>query len=50
MCLIYFLFIGWWVGLTWLSLALMAMCTIIGIPIGIIMLKYLPQVTFLRSL
>jgi hypothetical protein len=49
-CLIYFFFIGWWVGLTWLSLALMAMCTIIGIPIGIIMLKYLPQVTFLRSL
>jgi uncharacterized membrane protein YccF (DUF307 family) len=49
-CLVYFLFVGWWVGLTWLCLALGLMCTIIGIPISIIMLRYLPQVTFLRSL
>ena len=49
-CVIYFLFVGWWVGLTWLFIALGLMCTIIGIPIGVIMLRYLPQVTFLRSL
>jgi Inner membrane component domain len=49
-CVTYFLFVGWWVGLMWLSLAITLMCTIIGIPLGILMLRYLPQVTFLRSL
>jgi hypothetical protein len=45
--LIYFGVIGWWLGSTWLMLALCLMCTVIGIPLGMLMLKFLPKLTFL---
>lgn len=33
--IIWFLFIGWWLALVWVSLALFACITIIGLPVGL---------------
>jgi uncharacterized membrane protein YccF (DUF307 family) len=45
--LIYFVFIGWWFSLGW-SLAAWFLCvTIIGLPLGVLMLNRLPNVTTL---
>ena len=44
---LYFVLIGWWFSLGW-SLAAWALCvTIIGLPIGVVMLNRLPNVTTL---
>lgn len=47
--MIYFVCIGWWLGMFWLGMALVFCCTIIGMPIGIMMLNRLPAVLTLKS-
>ena len=45
---LYFLLIGWWLSLFW-SLAAWLLCaTIIGLPLGVMMLHALPAVTTLQ--
>ncbi len=45
--LFYFVLIGWWFSLIW-SLAGWVLCvTIIGLPLGVLMLNRLPEVTTL---
>jgi uncharacterized membrane protein YccF (DUF307 family) len=45
--LIYFVFIGWWFSLGWSLLAWFLCVTIIGLPLGVLMLNRLPAVTTL---
>lgn len=45
---LYFLLVGWWLSLLWLIVAWVFNATIIGLPIGLAMLNYLPKVTTLR--
>jgi uncharacterized membrane protein YccF (DUF307 family) len=45
---LYFLFIGSWLGLCWLSIALLLCCTIILIPVGMQMIKQLPMAFLLQ--
>lgn len=44
---LYFVFVGWWAGLAWSGVALLACLTIIGLPIGILMFALAPKVFFL---
>jgi hypothetical protein len=37
--MVWFLLVGWWLGALWLCIGLALMCTLIGIPIGLIMLN-----------
>ena len=46
---IYFLLIGWWLSLFWAIVAWLFCITIIGLPIGVLMLHALPAVTTLQS-
>ncbi|HEX3642927.1 MAG TPA: YccF domain-containing protein [Ktedonobacteraceae bacterium] len=41
---IYFCFVGWWIGMLWLGIALGFCCSIIGLPIGLMMLNRLGAV------
>src|SRR6266704_3095687 len=41
---LYFCFIGWWLGIVWATFALTLIFTIIGAPIGILMLTMLPTI------
>ncbi len=41
---LYFCFIGWWFGIAWAVVALCLIITIIGAPIGLLMLNALPTV------
>src|SRR5205823_2678040 len=41
---LYFLFVGWWLSFFWISLAWLLNATIIGLPLGLIMLNRVPQV------
>jgi uncharacterized membrane protein YccF (DUF307 family) len=41
---IYFVLIGWWAALLWMTVAYLICLTIIGIPIGIMMLNRLPEI------
>ena len=45
---LYFLFIGWWFGLLWVIVAWFFNLTIIGLPLGLLMINRLPQVMTLR--
>jgi uncharacterized membrane protein YccF (DUF307 family) len=45
---LYFLFIGWWLSLIWLVVAWILNVTIIGLPIGVLMLNKMPQVVTLK--
>jgi len=45
--LIYFVFIGWWFSLGWSLVAWFLCVTIIGLPLGVLMLNRLPAVTTL---
>lgn len=45
---LYFVFIGWWLGLMWAILALVLCATIIGAPMGFVMFNQLPAVLTLR--
>jgi uncharacterized membrane protein YccF (DUF307 family) len=41
---IYFVLIGWWLALIWMVIAYLVSLTIIGIPVGIMMLNRLPAI------
>ena len=45
--LIYFILIGWWLSLIWALVGWLLCVTIIGLPIGVLMLNRLPAVTTL---
>ena len=45
----YFLLIGWWLSLLWAAAAWLLCITIIGLPLGILMLHSLPAVTTLHQ-
>lgn len=47
---VWFLMIGWWLGLLWMIAAWLFNITLIGLPVGLMMLNTLPQVTTLQSL
>lgn len=47
---IYYIFVGWWVGYLWASLAYFFCLTILGLPLGIMMLNQLPVVLTLRKI
>lgn len=46
---IYFFLIGWWFSLIWAVIAWILCATIIGLPLGVIMLNGLPAVTTLQK-
>ena len=46
---VYYIFVGCWVGYLWASLAYFFCLTILGLPLGIIMLNQLPAVLTLRK-
>ena len=41
---IYFVLVGWWAALLWMIVAYIITLTVIGIPIGIMMLNRLPEI------
>jgi uncharacterized membrane protein YccF (DUF307 family) len=45
---LYFIFIGWWAGLIWLNIGYFFVLTVIGLPVGLIMLNRLPAVLTLQ--
>jgi uncharacterized membrane protein YccF (DUF307 family) len=45
---IYFLLVGWWFSGIWITGAYVMFVTIIGIPVGIVMLNVLPSVVTLQ--
>jgi uncharacterized membrane protein YccF (DUF307 family) len=47
--LLWFVFVGWWLGLLWVALAWLMCVSIIGLPLGITMLNRVPQIIALRG-
>lgn len=45
---IWFFFVGWWLGLIWTIVAWMFNLTLIGLPVGAMMLNAIPQVMTLQ--
>lgn len=45
----YFLLIGWWLSLFWAAIAWLLCITIIGLPLGVLMLHGLPAITTLQK-
>ena len=45
---LYFIFIGWWAGWIWLNIGYFFVLTVIGLPVGLIMLNRLPAVLTLK--
>jgi len=46
---VYFVLVGWWFSLLWAALAWALCATIIGLPLGVMMLHALPTVTTLHQ-
>jgi uncharacterized membrane protein YccF (DUF307 family) len=46
---LWFLLIGWWAALIWLAFAVVLMLTVIGFPVGIVMLYKTWKVATLES-
>lgn len=46
---LYFLFVGTWLGILWIVLAWLLIASIVGLPLGLMMLNRLPQVMTLKS-
>jgi uncharacterized membrane protein YccF (DUF307 family) len=46
---LYFIFVGWWVGLIWLHIGFAFCAFIVTLPLGLYMLNRLPQVMTLRQ-
>jgi uncharacterized membrane protein YccF (DUF307 family) len=44
---LYFVFVGWWFSLLWSVVGWLLCVTIIGMPLGVLMLNRLPEVTTL---
>lgn len=44
----WYLFIGWWAGAVWLAIGYFLCLTMLGLPVGLIMLNRLPQVMTLK--
>lgn len=47
---VYWLLCGWWLSLLWTNVAALACASILGIPVGLLMLSYLPTVSDLSRL
>jgi uncharacterized membrane protein YccF (DUF307 family) len=47
--ILWFAFVGWWLGEAWMAIAWVLNVTIIGLPLGIAMLNRLPKVMALRE-
>ena len=47
---LYFVFVGLWLGGVWTAVAWVLVVTIIGLPLGLLMLNRLPQVMTLKSI
>jgi uncharacterized membrane protein YccF (DUF307 family) len=47
--LLWFVFVGWWLGQAAAVVAYLCMLTVIGIPIGIVILHNLPRIVALRA-
>jgi len=47
---LYFLFIGLWLGAIWTSVAWVLLISVIGLPLGLLMLNRLPQVMTLKPI
>lgn len=47
--LLWFVFVGWWAGQLWIALAWLLMLTVVGIPLGVMMMNKVPQVIALRG-
>lgn len=45
---LYFIFLGLWLGAIWMTIAWILVITIIGLPIGLMMLNRIPQVMTLK--
>ena len=41
---LYFIFLGWWLSLFWMIGSYLLMLTVIGIPLGLMMVNRLPYV------
>jgi len=46
---LWFVFIGWWAGQVWIFIAWLLMLSVIGIPLGIMMMNKVPRVIALRG-
>lgn len=47
--IVWFALIGWWAGQTWAAAAWILCVTIIGMPLGVMMLNNLPKIIALRD-
>lgn len=47
--LLWFALIGWWAGHIWIALAWFLMLTIVGLPLGVVMMNQVPRVIALRG-
>ena len=45
---LYFIFVGWWLGLIWIVLAEFFNLIIIGLPLGLAMINRIPQIMTLK--